>query len=135
MPTLETIEKFIHSVEQESHDKVIEQFYADDASIQENQNEPRTGKENLIKNEQRMLSKALSVNSKCIRPFFQTGNKVIIKWKFRFEQKNNTVTEIEELAYQEWDGPKIKREQFFYDPKQFIPKKKTNDELINNWLQ
>lgn len=124
MPTIETIEKFINSVEQEPHDKVIEQFYTDDASMQENQNEPRIGKVNLLKNEHRLLSKALRVNSKCIRPFFQIDNKIIIKWKFRFEWKDNTVTEIEELAYQEWKGDKIKREQFFYDPKQFIPKKK-----------
>lgn len=124
MPTKETIENFISSVEKDPHDEVIEKFYANDASIQENQNKPRVGKENLIKNEQGMLSKASSVNSKCIRPFFQIENKVIIKWKFRFEWKDNTVTEIEELAYQEWEGNKIKREQFFYDPKQFIPKKK-----------
>lgn len=122
MPTIETIEKFINSVEQEPHDKVIKQFYTDDASIQENQNKPRIGKDNLIKNEQGMLSKTLSVNSKCIRPFFQIENKIIIKWKFRFVWKDKTVTEIEELAYQEWEGDKIKREQFFYDPKQFIPK-------------
>ncbi|WP_299440310.1 nuclear transport factor 2 family protein [uncultured Aquimarina sp.] len=124
MPTIETIEKFINSVEQEPHDKVILQFYTDDASIQENQNKPRIGKDNLIKNEQRMLSKALSVNSTCIRPFFQIENKIIIKWKFQFVWKDNTVTEIEELAYQEWEGDKIKREQFFYDPQQFIPKEK-----------
>ncbi|MEM1358954.1 MAG: nuclear transport factor 2 family protein, partial [Bacteroidota bacterium] len=68
-------------------------------------------------------AKALRVESKCIRPFFLAENKVVIKWKFRFEWKNNTVTEIEELAYQEWEGDKIKREQFYYDPQQFTPKK------------
>ena len=47
----------------------------------------------------------------------------IIKWKFRFEWKDNTVSEIEEIAYQVWEGEQIKQEQFFYDPKQFIPKK------------
>ena len=124
MPTKETIESFINAVENKPHDKVIEQFYTDDASIQENQNVPRLGKENLIKNEQGMLSKALRVHSKCIRPFFQIENKVIIKWHFRFEWRNNTITEIEELAYQEWEGNKIKQEQFFYDPKQFVPKGK-----------
>jgi len=128
MPTLEIIERFINSVEQEPHDKVIEQFYADNASIQENQNEPRIGKENLIKNEKGMLSKALKVHSQCIRPFFQIDDTIVIKWKFIFEWKDNTITEIEELAYQEWEGDKIKREQFFYDPKQFIPRKKQNEE-------
>lgn len=122
MPTLARLENFINSVEQDPHDRVIQEFYTDDASIQENQNEPRVGKENLIKNEQGMLSKAFRVKSECIRPFFQTDNKVIIKWKFRFEWKDNSFSEIEELTLQEWEGEKIKREQFFYDPKQFIPK-------------
>ncbi len=124
MPSLETIENFIKAVEQEPHDKVMEKFYTNDASIQENQNVPRVGKENLIENEQKMLRKALAVSSKCVRPIFQEGNNVVVRWKFRFEWKDNSITEIEEIAYQEWEGDKIKREQFFYDPKQFIPKRK-----------
>lgn len=71
-----------------------------------------------------MLKKALTVKSKCIRPFLHNGNNVVIRWKFRFEWKDNSTTEIEEITYQEWEGNKIKREQFFYDPKQFIPKSK-----------
>ena len=124
MPSLEIIEKFIKAVENESHAKVIERFYTDDASIQENQDEPRIGKANLIENEKKMLRKALVVNAKCIRPIFQAGKKAVVQWKFRFEWKDDTITEIEEIAYQEWEGNRIKREQFFYDPKQFIPKSK-----------
>ena len=124
MPSTETIESLIRAVEQEPHDKVIERFYTADASIQENQNEQRAGLENLIKNEQKMLQNAAAVHSECIRPFFQAEDRVIIRWKFRFEWKNNTVTEIEEIAYQTWRGDKICREQFFYDPKQMIPRKR-----------
>ncbi len=125
MPSFETIEHFIKAVELESHDEVIRRFYADDASIQENQNAPRVGLENLIKNEQQMLQKAHSVTSQCVRPIFIEDNKVVIRWKFRFEWKDRSVTSIEEIAYQEWDGNKIKKEQFFYDPQQFVPKKDT----------
>jgi hypothetical protein len=50
------------------------------------------------------------------------GNHVVIRWIFEFEWKNNTRGRIEELAYQVWDGEKICREQFFYDPKQFVPR-------------
>ena len=124
MPSIDTIKKFIKSVEQDQHDEVIEQYYTDDASIQENQSKPRVGKEKLVAYEQGMLSQALKVHSTCILPFFHSENNVVIRWRFVFEWKNNTVTEIEELAYQEWEGEKIKREQFFYDPQQFIPKKK-----------
>lgn len=124
MPTLQTIETFIKAVEQEPHDKVIDRFYTDEASIQENQNEPRQGKANLIKHEQMMLSAASTVHSECIRPVLREGDNVMIRWKFRFEWKDRSFTEIEEIAYQLWEGEKIHREQFFYDPKQFVPRKK-----------
>ena len=123
MPSTETIEQFIQAVEQEPHDQVIKKFYTADASIQENGNEPRVGLENLINNEQNMLHKAKVVKSKCQLPFFQSDNKVVIRWKFRFEWKDDTVTEIEEIAYQEWKADKIYKEQFFYDPQQLIPRK------------
>ncbi|MEM9545077.1 MAG: nuclear transport factor 2 family protein [Bacteroidota bacterium] len=124
MPKKETIENFIQAVEQQPHDIVIRNYYTNDASIQENQNAPRVGIENLVKNEQEMLQNALKVHSKCIRPYFQVDDTVVIRWKFIFEWKNGTITEIEEMAYQIWNGEKIQKEQFFYDPKQFVPKKK-----------
>ena len=124
MPSKERIENFIKSVENEPHDEVIEKFYAPNASIQENQNEPRVGLSNLIENERSMLKKAKSVHSEYHPPYFQQGNKVVIRWKFKFEWLDNTETEIEEIAYQIWEEEKILREHFFYDPKQFIPKSK-----------
>ncbi len=125
MPAPETLEKFIKAVEEESHDKVIEKFYTEDASIQENQNTPRVGKTALVKNEQQMLAKAKTVTSKCIRPFFIQDTNAVIKWNFTFVWKDNSITQIEEIAHQIWEGEKITKEQFFYDPKQFIPKEKT----------
>ncbi len=121
MPTKEAIESFIQAVEQHPHDEVIEKFYTKDATIQENQNAPRVGIENLVKNERKMLQKAIEVHSECIRPFFYIGDKVVIRWKFRFQWKDGSITEIEEIAYQQWRGEQIYQEQFFYDPKQFVP--------------
>ena len=40
----------------------------------------------------------------------------MIRWIFRFEWLDGTVTEMEELAYQRWEGEKIAEEQFFYGP-------------------
>ncbi|WP_422860739.1 2-dehydropantoate 2-reductase [Flagellimonas sp. S174] len=123
MPTKEFIENFIRAVEELPHDQVIKKFYADDASIQENQGEPRIGIDSLIENERNMLKKARKVKSECIRPFFHEGKNVVIRWKFQFEWLDGSTTQIEEMAHQTWKGDKIYKEQFFYDPKQFIPKK------------
>ncbi|MEM9053281.1 MAG: nuclear transport factor 2 family protein [Bacteroidota bacterium] len=122
MPTLERVEEFIHRVETVSHDKVIDQFYSDDASIQENNSAPRIGKANLVKKEQGVLAKTKAVSSECIRPIFIHENFVIIRWKFCFEWLDGSTSEIEEIAYQRWNGELIQEEKFFYDPIQMKPK-------------
>jgi hypothetical protein len=48
---------------------------------------------------------------------------VVIRWIFRFEWLDGTVTHMEELAYQRWEGERIAEETFFYDPAQLVPKK------------
>jgi len=119
MPKPETIEQFIAMVESNEHDKAIEKFYTIDASMQENQAEPRVGRDNLVANEKNTLLKVKSLVSKCIRPYFMNGDQVVIRWYFRFEWKNGSISEIEEIAYQNWQEELIKSEKFFYDPKQF----------------
>lgn len=119
MPKSETIEQFIAMVESNEHDKAIEKFYTTDASMQENQTEPRVGKDLLVANEKNTLLKVKSLVSKCIRPYFINGDYVVIQWYFRFEWKNGSISEIEEIAWQNWHEELIKTEKFFYDPKQF----------------
>ena len=119
MPKPETIEEFIAIVESNAHDKAIEKFYTSDASMQENQAEPRVGRDLLVANEKNTLQKVKSLVSKCIRPYFVNDDEVVIQWYFRFEWKNGSISEIEEITRQNWEGELIKSEQFFYDPKQF----------------
>lgn len=118
MPTVEALERFIALVEANAHADAIEQFYAADASMQENQSEPRVGRDRLVANEKRVLAKAKSVSSQCVRPVFVDGDFVVIRWIFNFEWLDGTKTRMEELAYQRWDGERVAQETFFYDPAQ-----------------
>jgi ketosteroid isomerase-like protein len=122
MPTTVTLERFIVLVEQNAHADAIEAFYAPNASMQENQSAPRVGRDNLVANERRVLARAKRVFSKCIRPVFVSGDRVVIRWVFEFQWLDGTVTRMEELAYQRWEDERIVEEQFFYDPAQVAPK-------------
>jgi hypothetical protein len=122
MPSAETLERFIARVEQNAHAEALEEFYTTDSSMQENQSTPRFGRDNDVANERRVLSKAKALVSKCIRPVFVSGDKVVIRWTFQFEWLDGTVTRIEELAYQRWDGERVAEETFFYDPAQLVPR-------------
>ena len=123
MPTAETLEKFIERVEQNAHIEALEEFYTADSSMQENQSPPRIGREAHVANEHRVLARATKVSSKCVRPVFVSGDRVVIRWIFRFEWPDETVTRMEELAYQRWEGERIVDETFFYDPAQRAPRK------------
>ena len=121
MPSPATLERFIARVEQNAHVEAIEEFYNENATMQENQSAPRVGRATLTAHEQRALARAESVRSTCVRPVFVQGNHVVIRWIFDFTYRDGSSMRIEELAYQCWEGERIAEEQFFYDPRQFIP--------------
>ena len=123
MPTPETLERFIARVEQNAHVEALEEFYTADASMQENQSPPRVGRDAHIANERRVLSRAKALSSSCVRPAFVSGDRVVIRWVFHFEWFDGTVTHMEELAYQRWEGERVAEETFFYDPAQRVPSK------------
>ena len=122
MPSADTIERLVARVESNAHDVAIEEFYTIDSTMQENQAPPRVGRDAHVANERRVLARARSMYSECVRPVFVNGDRVVIRWRFRFDWADGTVTELEELAYQRWEGEHIAEEQFFYDPAQRVPK-------------
>jgi hypothetical protein len=123
MPTPDTLERFIARVESNAHVEAIQEFYARDASMQENMSPPRLGRDALAARESATLARAVSLRSTCVRPVFVNGDIVVIRWIFEFAWKDGSTSRIEELAYQRWDDERIAQEQFFYDPAQFVPVK------------
>lgn len=121
MPSAATLERFIARVEQNAHAEACEEFYTEHATMQENQAPPRVGRDAHVAGERKVMARARSVQSTCVRPVFVAGDKVVIRWIFRFEWLDGTVTRMEELAYQRWEGERISEETFFYDPAQRVP--------------
>jgi hypothetical protein len=122
MPSQDILERFIARVEENKHAEALEEFYLEDASLQENHGEPRVGRAEAVAHEHKIFARAKSVFSKCVRPVFVNGDKVVIRWQFRFEWLDGSVMEMEEIAYQRWVGDKVAQEQFFYDPAQRLAK-------------
>ncbi len=123
MPSPEVLQRLIARVEANAHVEAIEEFYAPHASMQENEQSPRTGRDTLVANEKKVLSRARSVTSKCLRPVLVNGDHVVIRWIFEFEFHDGARTRLDELAYQRWDGDRIVEEKFFYDPHQLQPRR------------
>jgi hypothetical protein len=122
MPSTETLERFIAHVERGDHAQACAEFYTENSTMQENRAPARVGREAHVANEHRISARAARIESRCIRPCFVAGDKVVIRWQFRFEWRDGTVSELEELAWQRWEGERIAQETFFYDPSQMAPR-------------
>jgi len=120
MPTRETVEAFVAQVVAGEHVEAIRDWYADDASMQENQDAPRVGREVLMAGEAQMLARQASVVTELLAPPLVDGDRVAIHWRFTFTSHKGTVRRFEEIAWQTWRGDKIWRETFFYDPGQVV---------------
>ncbi len=118
MPDRKTVEALVAMVEGGAHDTAIERFYATDASMQENLDPPREGRDGLVARERAIMAAAMSIESECIRPFFLDGDLVVIRWIFAFAFADGSRRRMDELAYQRWRGEQIVEERFYYDPKQ-----------------
>lgn len=125
MPSQASVEAFIKLVEGGEHDAAIERFYTDDATMQENQAQPRRGRAALLAAERKMMASATQIRSQCVRPVLIEGDSVVIQWIFEFDLRDGSLLHIEELAHQTWQGERIARERFFYDPAQMKPVKRS----------
>jgi len=115
MPAREVVDRFIAAVRTEQHADAIAAFYAEHATMQEVESEPRVGLANLVAREQAVLDAIASV--KTHEPDFVAidGDRVAIHWVFEFTGKDGRRRIVDEMAMQVWEGDKIVRERFFYD--------------------
>jgi hypothetical protein len=123
MPSVETVNRFVARVEANAHVEAVEEFYTENSSVRENQGETRVGRDAHVANEHRFLARLKSFESKCVRPIFVNGDRVVIRWNFTFELHDGTFVTMDELTYQRWEGERIADETFFFDPAQRVPKR------------
>ena len=118
MPSRKTVESFVSLVEAGKYDLAIENYYTEDASMQENLDAPRKGRVLLVERERHTMGLFEEIRAKSAGPVFVEGDRVVIHWLFEFAGLDGGTRTLDELAYQRWDGEKIAEERFYYDPAQ-----------------
>ena len=121
MPSREHVESFVKVVEAGEFVEAMEAYYADDATMQENNEPPRAGLPALIAHERKTLATAGRAQARCLTPPIIDGDTVVLHWEFVFPSSAGTKVRLEELAFQTWRGNKLASERFFYDSRQMRP--------------
>ena len=118
MPSRERVQALVALVEEGKYVEAIREFYAEDASMQENGEPPRAGRDRLIDHEWRMLEAHKEARTLPGSSFVLDGDRAVIHWTFVFTRRDGTSFRMEELAHQRWRGDRIVEERFYYDPAQ-----------------
>ena len=118
MPSRERVAALVAMVEAGKFVEAIEAFYAEDATMQGNNEPPRVGRDKLVEGERRMLTRHKAARTLPGSTFVVDGDVAVIRWVFVFTRMDDTSFRMEELAHQRWRGDRIVEERFFYDPAQ-----------------
>ncbi|HWY25306.1 MAG TPA: nuclear transport factor 2 family protein [Nevskia sp.] len=117
MPSRERVAQLVQRVERGEFVEALQEFYAEDASTQENEGAPRQGRALLIANERQLLA-VMRVRTLPCEAWFVDGDRAVIHWQFEFTDANGRCMQMDELALQQWRGEHIVQERFYYDPAQ-----------------
>ena len=115
MPSRERVEAFVALVEQDKFVEALQEFYSDDAIVQENGEPPRAGRQNLIAHELAALTR-VKINTAPGSWFMVDEDRVVINWVFEITGPDGRMVRMDELVHQTWHGDKIVRERFYFDP-------------------
>ena len=120
MPSRERAQAFVDAVVAGDFVQSIRDFYAEDATAQENLRPPRVGREALIAHEQKTLDAMGRVQAHCTT-LLVDGDRVVIGWRFDMTSHDGVTRRLDELSLQTWRGDRIATERFFYDPATILP--------------
>ncbi len=95
--------------------KAMELFYAEDVSMQENEEEPRRGKEFCIAHERKNLGKVKDFQLVILNQAIDDVNEVVFtEMEVSFTIKGGPRMKIVEIGIQHWKGGLVSREKFYY---------------------
>src|SRR5664279_2315691 len=120
MPSCERAEAFVAAVLAGNFVQSIRDFYAEDATAQENLQAPRVGREALIAHEEKALRSMGKVEPHATT-LLVDGDRVVIGWRFDMTGHDGVIRRLDELTLQTWRGDRIATERFFYDPASILP--------------
>jgi ketosteroid isomerase-like protein len=126
MPSAERVKALIERVEQGKYVEALEEFYAEDATMQENGQPPRAGLKALVAHERGVIAAFREIRTMPVDTWFVDGDNVVIRWVFEFTRADGTRFRMDELTLQRWRGDRVAEERFYYDPAQLAAGKPTS---------
>lgn len=97
----------------------FEEFYDENVVMQENNEEPRVGKDANREYEKKFVDSISEFHGANIEAVGvdEDNNKTLVQWEMDVTFKGGERKKMKQVAVQQWENGKIIREQFYYDPR------------------
>ncbi len=96
--------------------ETFEKYYADDVTMQENENEPAIGKDACRVNEEAFVKGILEFRNAEVKNVIVSDNLTVTEWAFDFTHKDWGVRNYNQIAVQRWNNEgQIVNEKFYYN--------------------
>ena len=94
----------------------FEKFYADEVSMQENENAPTIGKVECRKNEEAFVNGITAFRNAAVKNVMISDGLSVVEWEFDYSHKEWGDRKYTQLAVQRWNEEgKIINEKFYYN--------------------
>jgi hypothetical protein len=96
--------------------QAFDTFYAEEVSMQENENEPTISKNACRQNEEAFVNGIVEFRNAEVRDVIFSDNISAVEWDFDFTHKDWGVRKYKQLSVQKWnDNGQINSEKFYYN--------------------
>jgi ketosteroid isomerase-like protein len=125
MTTRDQVARLVRYVEANRILDAIDEFYADDVSMQDNLNPPVVGKA-ANRERERAFFDGITVHQNRALSVAVDGDQAVIHWLFEFTGGDGKRYRLDQLSHQDWRDGRIVKERFYYDSAKIV-----HDEVEN----
>lgn len=115
------VQEFVARILKREFLEVMPEFYAGDATAQENNEPPRVGLAAMMANERGALARVTFTKIEA-RSVLVDGDREATGWSFEMAPQDGRRSSLDEVAYRVWRDGKIISERYFYEPAQRKPR-------------
>jgi ketosteroid isomerase-like protein len=119
MSTREQVLRLVRYVESNRILDAIDEFYADDVSMQDNLDPPVVGKA-ANRERERAFFGGITVHQNRALSVAVDGDQAVIHWLFEFTGGDGKRYRIDQLAHQSWKDGRVASERFYYDSARIV---------------